>query len=153
MRENLKGAFPPPLTFAVFLVLGLALHWTWPMVISSRYLLVRLAIGGHLLFVAGTIAVQAFWLMRKNETPIDFKKPTTAIITKGPFRFTRNPLYLSLLILYASIAILLNSPWFLPFLIAMLALFNGIAKREEEYLEETFSEDYIVYRNRVRRWL
>lgn len=153
MRVNLKGTFPPPLIFAAFLMLGLALHWISPIDISSRYLLVRLAIGGHLLFVAGTIAFQTFWLMRKNNTPIDFNKPTTAIVTRGPFRFTRNPLYLSLLMLYAGIAILVNSLWFLPFLIGMLVLFNGIAKREEEYLVETFRKDYIDYRKRVRRWL
>lgn len=153
MRADLKGTFPPPLIFAAFLVPGLALHLIWPVVISNRYLWGRLAIGGHLLFVAGTIAIQAFWLMRKKDTPIDFNKPSTAIVTGGPFRFTRNPLYLSLLMLYAAIAIFLNSLWFLPFLIVMLALFNGIAKKEEKYLEETLREDYIDYKSRVRRWL
>lgn len=153
MSVDLKGTFPPPLILAVFLMLGFALHWIWPVNISTGYLWLRLAMGGHLLFVAGTIAIQTFRLMRKKDTPIDFNKPTTAIVTRGPFRFTRNPLYLSLLMLYAGIAFLLNSLWFLPFLMVMLALFNAIAKREEEYLEETFREDYIDYRNRVRRWL
>jgi len=134
-------------------MLGLALHWIWPISISTGYLWVRLPVGGHLLFFAGTMAIQTFWMMRRQGTPIDFNKPATAIITGGPFRFTRNPLYLSLLMLYAGIAILVNSLWLLPFLIGMLALFNGIAKREEEYLEEAFGEDYIDYRKRVRRWL
>jgi len=153
MRTDMKGTFPPPLIFAAFLMSGLALHWILPVNIPTGYLWIRLAIGGPLLLISGTIAIQTFRLMRKKDTPIDFNKPATAIVTRGPFRFTRNPLYLSLLMLYAGIAFLVNSLWFLPFLMVMLALFNAIAKREEEYLEETFREDYIAYKNRVRRWL
>ena len=91
--------------------------------------------------------------MRNNNTPLDFNKPTTVMVTKGPFRFTRNPLYLSLLMLFLGIAILVNSLWFLPFLLCMFIIFNGITKKEESYLEDVFGDEYVKYKNNVRRWL
>ena len=153
MAENFRGTLPPPLVFVGFLALSLALHWNMPIHITNKYQWVRFPIGGHLLFVAGTIALQSFFLMRRGNTPIDFNKPTTAIIIKGPFRFTRNPLYLSLLMLFGGIAILLNSLWFLPSLLCMLFIFNGITKKEESYLEDRFGDEYVRYKNNVRRWL
>ena len=153
MSENFKGTIPPPVIFIVFLVLSSALHWGLPMHVTSMYQWIRFPIGGHLLFVAGVMAIQSFRLMRNNNTPIDFNKPTTTIVTKGPFRFTRNPLYLSLLMLYLGIAILVNSLWFFPFLLWMFIVFNAIAKKEESYLEDRFGDAYMKYKSKVRRWL
>ena len=153
MVENFKGTLPPPLVFIGFLALSLALHWNMPIYIANKYQWVRFPIGGHLLFVAGAIALQSFFLMRNNNTPLDFNKPTTVIVTKGPFRYTRNPLYLSLLMLFLSIAILLNSLWFFPFFLCMFIIFNRITKKEESYLGDRFGDEYVKYKNNVRRWL
>jgi protein-S-isoprenylcysteine O-methyltransferase Ste14 len=102
---------------------------------------------------AGVMAVRTLWLMRRNNTSVDFNKPTTMLVTKGPFRFTRNPLYLALLMFYLGIAILVNSLWFFPFLLLMFFLFNKTARKEESYLEDRFGDTYRKYKNRVRRWL
>jgi len=153
MTDNFKGTLPPPLIFFIFLALGLFLHWIMPVNMISQHEWLRYPVGGHFLLVSGAIAIQTYLLMRKNKTPLDFNKPTTSIITKGPFRFTRNPLYLSLLMLFLGIAILLNSLWFIPLFLCMFTFLNAIAKKEELYLEKSFGEEYSIYKKSVRRWL
>lgn len=153
MTKDIGGVLPPPLIFVALLLLSIALHWIAPMHIPGKYHWVRYPIGAHLIIVAGALALRAYHLMRKHKTPVDFSNPTRVIITEGPFRYTRNPLYLSLLMLFLGIAIALNSLWFIPFFVCMFAMFNAIAKKEEAYLEARFGEVYSKYRKSVRRWL
>ena len=153
MEKGIDGVLPPPIIFVAFLLLGIALHWIAPLHISSGYQWVRYPVGAHLILIAGAIALQAYRLMRRHNTPVDFTKPTIAIITEGPFRYTRNPLYVSLLLLFMGMAIIINSLWFVPLLVCMLAMFNVIARKEEAYLETRFGETYARYRNSVRRWI
>ncbi|HEY5595406.1 MAG TPA: methyltransferase, partial [Nitrospiria bacterium] len=86
-------------------------------------------------------------------THVDPFKPTTALATDGPFRFTRNTLYLSLTLLYGGITLFVNLPWALLFLpIVLLIMRIGVIDREERYLEQKFGEDYLRYKRSVRRW-
>ena len=87
-------------------------------------------------------------------TPLDPRKPVRRVITWGPFRFSRNPGYTSLVMTYAGIASVVNTLWPLLFLPAVLAVIRrGVIEREERYLERAFGAEYGQYKARVRRWI
>jgi len=80
--------------------------------------------------------------------------PTTAIVTSGPFRFSRNPLYLALTLLYFGLSVAVNSWWGIVVLVPLLIIMHrGVVLREERYLERKFGETYRRYRSKVRRYL
>ena len=143
---------PPPLIYAVGFVAGLLCHKAFPLQIPSN---AASAVLGLCLIGTGVLlAVVGFRAMMRVGTHVDPFKPTTAIATDGPFRFTRNPLYLSLTLLYGGIALFLNLPWALFFLPIVLWIMHcGVIDREERYLEQKFGEDYLRYKQSVRRWL
>ncbi len=90
---------------------------------------------------------------RRGEN-IRIEKPTNSLVTSGPFRFSRNPIYLALTLAYIGLSLVFNSYWPLPFLPLVLVIMHfGVIRREETYLEELFGQDYRDYRARVRRWL
>lgn len=92
--------------------------------------------------------------MRRAHTNIDPRQPTTTIVVEGPYRFTRNPIYLSLTLLYSGLTVLFNALSGLLLLpIALIILRRGVIEREERYLERKFGEQYLSYKQRVRRWL
>jgi len=85
---------------------------------------------------------------------VQTSEPTTTIVDTGPYRFTRNPIYLAMLLGLIGLAIALNSLWLLLTLVPfVLVIRYGVVAREEAYLERKFGEDYRRYRARVRRWL
>lgn len=142
----------PPLIYAIPLAVGLLLHILFPVNLLppvGAYVL-----GGLLFILAGILAVLASRTMRQAGTNVDPSQPTTAIVSNGPFRLTRNPLYLSLTLLYGSISLLANALW--PMLILPIVLIivdRGVIVREERYLEGKFGEEYTQYKIRVRRWV
>ena len=81
-------------------------------------------------------------------------KPALALVDAGPFRFSRNPLYVGLTLMYAGLALLIPALWPLLLLIPVLAVLSwGVVRREERYLERKFGEGYRSYKARTRRWL
>ncbi len=81
-------------------------------------------------------------------------QPSTAIITTGPFRYSRNPAYVALTLLCVGLGVLLDNPWILVLLLpAVLLVHFGVVRREERYLERRFGEEYRRYKASVRRWL
>ena len=147
---------PPPLLYAGTLLLGLLLHRFFP---APLLLLPRLparAAGAVLLVAAGGLAVGAFRTMARARTDVNPYRPTTAIVITGPFRFSRNPIYLSLTLLYLGVTLLLVGAalWPLLLLAPLLAVMRwGVIAREERYLEGKFGDEYRRFRGRVRRWL
>ena len=112
--------------------------------------------------IAGTVLVVAFvlwngWtlsMMASHRTSILPGGATNAVLQSGPFRFSRNPLYVGLIALYAGLALLAGSFWALVLLpIGIVALLWGAIWPEERYLAGKFGADYAAYRARVRRWL
>lgn len=96
----------------------------------------------------------AFSAMRRRATNVEPWKPTTAIVSDGVFGFSRNPIYLSMTLLYIGIALLLDSLWLLLLIFPLLMIVTfGVIVREEKYLETKFGAEYLDYKNRVRRWL
>jgi protein-S-isoprenylcysteine O-methyltransferase Ste14 len=92
--------------------------------------------------------------MVRAGTNVDPREPTTAIVTDGPFRYSRNPLYLSLVLFYLGGTLLIDGVAPLIVLVlVLLVLHFGIVRREEQYLEGKFGDVYRAYRARVRRYL
>jgi protein-S-isoprenylcysteine O-methyltransferase Ste14 len=90
----------------------------------------------------------------RKGTAVEPWKPTTAIVTTGPYRFTRNPAYLGMALTYVGIALLSSAVWVLvplPFVLAVID--RGVIAREERYLERKFGEEYLGYKRTVRRWV
>jgi protein-S-isoprenylcysteine O-methyltransferase Ste14 len=142
----------PPLLYTAALGIGLLLHWLAP-----RHPLPATA--ARLLgavFVVGSAGL-ARWgerTMRRAGTNVDPRQPALELVVEGPFRYSRNPLYLALTGLYLGITLLVNAVWPLVLLVPLLAILRwGVIGREERYLEAKFGEPYRAYRARVGRWL
>jgi protein-S-isoprenylcysteine O-methyltransferase Ste14 len=151
------GVPPPPVAYLGPLILGLLLNRKIPVPFLPRGLTRVLGLplfGGGVLLGGWT-----YRTMRRADTPIIGEpfvsdKPTTTLITDGPFRYTRNPGYLAGAMVYAGIAGLTNALWAVLLLPATLLTMQHTAiEREEHYLEGKFGEEYVSYKARVRRWI
>ncbi len=112
------------------------------------------SIGAVLLVLALLLSLSAFALFWRKHTSVMPQRPTTAIIQSGPFRMTRNPLYLSMTLIYIGVCLVMNTAWPLLLLpLLLLTMHRGVILREERYLEQKFGDEYISYRSRVRRWI
>jgi protein-S-isoprenylcysteine O-methyltransferase Ste14 len=143
---------PPPLIYLVPLAAGLVLDRRLHLPFLPRRAARPLgwALFGGSWLVGG-------WFMRTIEkagTPIRTDRPVERLVTDGPFRYTRNPGYLGLALLYAGIAILRNALWAILLLpVVLYVIQREVIGREERYLERTFREEYLAYKARVRRWV
>jgi protein-S-isoprenylcysteine O-methyltransferase Ste14 len=142
----------PPALFAGTLVLGLVLHWLRPVSLLPP-LPARLA-GLVVLVLSWWLVHSAEAAMKRAGTNVRPDQPSLAIVTDGPFRFSRNPMYLATTGVYLGITLLVNTPWPLILLSPMLLVLHwGVVRREERYLEAKFGEPYRAYKSRVRRWV
>ena len=142
----------PPLIYAVPLIVGLLLHLLFPVHVLPRA--AAWVFGVLLLSCSGVLALTGERAMHRAGTNVNPMKPATALVVAGPFRFTRNPLYLSLTALYTGIALLVNALWPLVLLPGVLVVVRrGVIEREEQYLERKFGDDYRRYKAQVRRWI
>jgi protein-S-isoprenylcysteine O-methyltransferase Ste14 len=145
----------PPLLYTSTLALGLVAQAVRPLPLMPRgsRLLRRLG-GAALLGVGLASAGWATRTMGRAGTSVDVDTPTTALVTEGPYRYSRNPIYLALSALYLGVALLANARWPVLLFPALLAvMWRGVIEREERYLARRFGEEYLAYRGRVRRWL
>ena len=116
--------------------------------IIFRYLGIILTIAAILLFVK---SVRIFNLRKEKSHP---RSISTQIFKDGPFQFSRNPIYLAMLVLLIGVGLILNSFWFLySGLVVAIMLHYGVIIPEENYLEKEFGKDYLEYKKTVRRWL
>ena len=146
------AALPPPVLYLVALVVGLLLEQLWPASLMPEHW--SNLLGWTFMLVGAGVAVAAFLRFRRAETPFDVRKPATALVTDGPYRLSRNPGYVALTVFYAGVAFILNSPWVLVMAVpAFLMVDRLIVRREERHLQQTFGNDYVRYRNSVRRWI
>src|SRR5687768_12854911 len=111
-------------------------------------------IGVALITVGVVLGVSAFVQFLRKDTSVMPHKPTTAIIRSGPFRITRNPVYLAMTLGYIGAALMLNTMWPLLILpLVLLVVHRGVIMREERYLEQKFGDEYNTYKVSVRRWI
>jgi protein-S-isoprenylcysteine O-methyltransferase Ste14 len=143
---------PPPLIYLVALIFGLLMGRRFPMRFLPRTMARSL---GWPLLGGGVLLLGWFeWAMRQADTPASPYKPVERIATEGPFRYSRNPGYLSMAMVYAGIASLANALWAILLLpVALLVIRRGVIEREERYLERKFDEEYLSYKAQVRRWI
>ncbi|HKV00776.1 MAG TPA: isoprenylcysteine carboxylmethyltransferase family protein [Ktedonobacteraceae bacterium] len=155
LRDNPGIIAPPPLIYAGSLALGLILNARFPArLVSFLPRVVRAILGGSLVGFALTVITLAFRTMMRAGTNVDPSRPATVLVVDGPFKYTRNPLYLSLTLLYAGIAILVNSLWTMLLLpVVLVVMRKGVVDREERYLARKFGEQYLRYKASVRRWI
>ncbi|MFL5624117.1 MAG: methyltransferase family protein [Ktedonobacteraceae bacterium] len=150
-RDNVGMIAPPPLLYAVSLLLGLWLHSLVPLPFARR----RQSILGSIFVGAGfTMDFLAVKTMRRAHTPPSPFAPVRALVATGPFKVTRNPIYVGFTLLYTGIALLVNTLWpmlLLPMLLNVMRW--GAIEREERYLERRFGEEYLAYKERVPRWI
>ena len=145
-----RGVLRPPLVYAAAIGLGLLAESAWPMPLAPGATL----FGGAVMLVAVALFVCAVQAMRRAGTPVPGDRPTTAIVRSGPYRFSRNPIYLAFSLLQLGIAGWVNSLWLLMTLVPAGALMSFVViPREERYLERRFPSEYPAYRAAVRRWL
>ena len=151
---NAGVKFPPPLVYVGGIVAGWLLDKPWPWQIitrPSRWLPFVVAALIAFAFVVMISAVSRFWRARTSVIP---NRPSTAFVVSGPYRFTRNPMYVGMAALYLGIALALNSWWpvlLLP--VVLLIIRHAVIARDERYLRARFPVEYPEYCRTVRRWL
>lgn len=151
-QEHVKLPLPPPMVFVIPLVAGLIANAIFPMpFIPTEWAWIAGAISGVLGLLLAGWAIRT--LFRAGDSP-DPDRPVRALVTKGPFAFTRNPIYLGFAFLYGGVALFFDSPVTLILLPVVLYVHTRvIIQREEAYLASRFEADYLSYKGRVRRWL
>lgn len=146
------GLLRPPFVYLGSIALGLAVHQVWP----ARFIppSVSAPLGALLMLLAVGLFVAAVRTFGAAGTPIPGNQPTTAIVRTGPYRFSRNPIYLAFSLFQLGLAAWVNSLGLLIMLIPAIALMAFVViPREERYLEIRFPSEYSSYRAAVRRWL
>jgi protein-S-isoprenylcysteine O-methyltransferase Ste14 len=143
---------PPPVVYIAGLAIGFGLEALLPSAGLPDAL--GRSVGGTLVLVGLALSASFFAAFRRARTPVDPRKPTTAVVTTGAYRLTRNPGYLALALIYAGITIVAEALWaFVPLVLVLLLIDRGVIAREERYLERKFGEEYLRYKARVRRWI
>jgi protein-S-isoprenylcysteine O-methyltransferase Ste14 len=149
--DTAQVVFHPPFLLLGFIGLGFAVH----SLAHAKFLSRAWAISVGPIFVAASFGL-FFWAayaMRHGGASIPTNEPTNSLVVSGPFRFSRNPIYLSMVSLLLGLGIWINSLWFIVLAIFAVVLLNwGVILREEGYMKRKFGEDYLVYKGRVRRW-
>ena len=151
-RRGTAGVIaPPPVIYVGFLGLGFVLESLLPgaeLPGWAQWI-------GAVVIVAGVALMILFEVAFKRAgTEANPYRPSTALATDGPYRFSRNPGYLGMAITYIGITLAAEAPWALVTLVpATLVIQYGVIAREERYLERLFGEEYLSYKRTTRRWI
>ena len=146
------GVFRPPLIYLASIVTGLAIHKARPLRLFADAQAGLL--GSSLTVVSILLFASAVKTFRTAGTPVQARKPTTALVRTGPYRFSRNPIYLAFSLFQLGIAIWISSWWLIATLVGAIAMIHFIViPREERYLESRFGAEYLDYKASIRRWL
>ena len=144
--------FPPPVFYLVMILMGYGLDqwlpWHWQAGFLSMWLGIALVGTGAMLIG------WAAWLFRRHQTTILPHKASSRIIQEGPFRFSRNPIYLAFTLIQLGVGIGLGNIWILALVYPTLRIMNHqVIDREEAFLKQAFGEEYLNYCRSVRRWI
>ncbi len=143
----------PPLAWLLAVVVGLALNWLVPLpfvpaTVAPDWL------GAIVFALALALFAWAIASLIRAGSHLRTSRPTTTIVDSGPYRLSRNPIYLAMVLGLIGLAIGFNSIWLVLTLVPfVLVIHYGVIAREEAYLDRKFGDVYRTYRSRVRRWL
>jgi len=144
------GLARPPVIYLGAIALGVVIHFVWPVPLVPSAVSMPVGVAGTLAAVA--LFVYAVRTFKAAGTPVPGNLPTTTIVRTGPYRFSRNPIYLAFSLFQLALAVWVNSPWLVVTLVAAVAAMSLVViPREERYLEARFAE-YSSYKACVRRW-
>jgi len=150
--DNAGVRVPPPLLYALAVLGGYALNRYWPLAIGTGAVINVLALTFGLAGLA--LSVSSVSYFRRSRTSIVPIRPATALVISGPYRFTRNPMYVALAAMTIAAGLLVNSWWVMLLLVLVLPIVQVfVIGPEERYLERRFGADYVAYTHQVRRWV
>jgi len=136
------------------LVIALAIHPLYPMVIAPGSIGILRIAGGIQIAIGLALSIAVTYTFRAAGTPVAPRRATTRLVSTGLYRYSRNPDYVGQTIAYTGASLIADSWWPIFLLPAVLALIQtGVIRREERYLEGKFSDAYRRYSAQVRRWL
>lgn len=151
-RDTAGVIAPPPLVYLGGLAAGFALRAALPA--TPVRPAVRWPVGGGLLAVGGTLMGSFVRAFAKAGTPVSPYRASTALVTTGPYRISRNPAYIGMALVYTGIAVSAEALWALvPLPVVLAVIDRGVIAREERYLDQKLGDDYRRYQQRTRRWL
>ena len=140
--------------FLLTLTGGAVVHARFPLRLGVPSFAIGMIAGTVTWLAAVAVASFALAELRKHRTPVEPGQRPTALVTSGVFAFTRNPLYLSLLLVATGLAFAVDALWLaISATLLWLLLDRAVILDEERLLEETFGDEYIAYTRRTRRWL
>ena len=144
----------PPSLFLVALVLGFALDRLLPLALTPPATSIGWTAGGTLIAIGIAIFVAGIRNFARSDTPVPSNQAVRALVTTGIHGWSRNPIYVGMLLVYAGIGVAARSPWILILALPLFVILRyGVVAREEAYLERRFGDGYRHYKARVRRWL
>ena len=148
---------PPPAIFLLAFIVGvwIEIAFTRLRIVDGDASARPLRIAGYVLILAGvSVAAWGAFVFRRHKTSVLPFRPATSLVLDGPYRFSRNPMYVGMSLAHVGGGLALNALWPILLLPAALAvLFALVIRKEERHLAENFGEEYREYRARVRRWL
>jgi len=145
----------PPFVYLGGLILGYAIWWFWPVpaVPGDWSFAIRVA-GGVAVVLGVWLAIAAVLTFGRAGTSPDPHRPSTALALDGPYRFTRNPMYLGMALVQGGLALAGNALWPLLALVPVIwVIRTQVIAKEERYLEALFGDEYRDFKARVRRWI
>lgn len=150
--EHAGVNFPPPLIYLIGFVAGVLLEQIIPFSDPPR---AAASVAGFVVVVMGiALSSASVGRFRKASTSVIPNQPAKTLITSGPYRFSRNPMYVALALAYVGSALIVRMFWPLITLLPVMAMVDRyVVRKEERYLESAFGEEYRRYRASVRRWL
>jgi len=145
-------SFPPPFVYAAAVMGGWFLNRVWPLPIASaaaRPILAWLSVA-----IWAVLFVSSLTVFLQRRTTLIPNRPANALAVSGPYRFTRNPMYVSLVFLTIALSLFLNTWWAIVLLVPAVAVIQlAVIAREEAYLLRRFGAEYEEYMRNVRRWI
>ena len=152
-RDGAEVRIFPPAVYLGAVLLGVVLHGAWALEFA-RGSGGRVAVGAAVIFGGVAILGSSLSVFRRMGQHPDPRKPTTTLARHGPYRFTRNPMYLGGALAQLGLGIALGNAWILLLLIPVVVLIHHrVILPEEHYLERKFGADYLSFKASVRRWI
>jgi protein-S-isoprenylcysteine O-methyltransferase Ste14 len=144
--------FPPPFLYAAAVVGGWLLNKRWPL--PTGHASIASIVGAGLAAAALALALASMGRFWRSKTSISPNRPAAALVISGPYRFTRNPMYVGMAMLTVALALILGTWWPVILLVpTLMVLQRLVIVREERYLQRRFPGEYERYMRQVRRWL